>query len=374
VNNITVIGIGKLGICNALIFEKAGYSVLGIDLSEEYCNSLNIKEQIFEEPYVNEYLQSSENFSASTSLQEGLDFSDLIFIVIDTPNGLDENHYDHSKLINLLKNINQKGIKNKHLIISCTVMPGFINGIGKPLLSNCKNVTLNYNPEFIAQGDIIRTFENPDMVLIGEENQEVGDSLEKLYRRVCKNKPTFCRVPPLEAEISKIAVNGFITMKLSYANMIGDICDRVGADKSTVLRSVGADTRIGNKYLKPGYSFGGPCFPRDTKALSKLAVKNGILPLMSEAAGDYNDLHVRYMAEELLSQNLNTYVFEDVCFKENCPVAIIEESAKLKMANILVKDHGKKVIIKDRDKVIKLVKEEFGNLFEYQIKQVDDSN
>ena len=364
--NITVIGLGKLGICNALIYERAGYNVLGIDLSEAYCDGLNKKEQNYDEPLVNQYLKASVNFEASTSLEKGLKFSDLIFIVIDTPNGQGENHYDHSKLDALLGAINQMQIIDKHLVVCCTVMPGYLDGTAKNLLGDCTNVTLNYNPEFIAQGDIIRTFENPDMILIGEETKESGDRIAEVYRKVYKNEPMYCRMPRLDAEITKIAVNGFITTKLSYANMIGDICDRIGGDKNTVLTAVGSDSRIGNKYLKPGYSFGGPCFPRDTKALSKVATKVGIEPLMSEAAGNYNDLHSEYMVNALLRESKEPFVFEDVCFKENCPVPIIEESAKLKMAEMLANRHGKKVVIKDRAKVIALVQQEYGDLFGYQ--------
>lgn len=365
---LTVVGIGKLGICTALCFEKAGYNVVGVDIFSDYCEKINRKEIYFDEPFVNDYLQDSQNFYATINMEEGLNHSDVIFIVVDTPNSGGDNHYDHSKLSNVLEKINVLEVHNKHIIICCTVMPGYIDNVAKILIENCENTTISYNPEFIAQGDIIQTFENPDIVLIGEGNKEAGDKLVDMYSSMCLNKPEYTRMTPLEAEITKISINGFITMKISFANMIGDACDKVGADKYAVMNAVGGDSRIGKKYIKPGYSFGGPCFPRDTKAISKFLRNVGVEPLLTEASGIYNDIHNEVMVNRLLLENKDEYEFEDVTFKENCKVPIIEESAKLKIAYSLVIKHNKRVIIKDRLDVINNVRKEFGKHFEYIIK------
>ena len=363
---LTVIGIGRLGLCTALIFEKAGFDVLGVDVDQSYVDRLNNKTFVSHEPYVMEYLMKSQNFKASNSLDEGLAFSDMIFIVVPTPNGGGQNHYDHSILGHLLSQINQKKIENKHLIVCCTVMPHYIDNIGKFLIKDCLNVTLNYNPEFIAQGNIISSFENPDIVLIGQENSEIGSKLELIYNEVCKKSPypKICRMTPLEAEITKIAINGYITCKISYANLISDVCDRVGINKSTVLSSIGSDSRIGQKYLKPGYSYGGPCFPRDTKALRQYITSLSLEPTLVEATEKYNELHTIYQTQQLLNENKDTYIFENVTYKENCKVPIIEESAKLKIAKQLALK-GKIVIIKDEQYILDLVKLEYGNLFVY---------
>src|SRR5579864_7347968 len=113
-NNIAVIGIGKLGLCTALIFEKYGYNVLGIDTNEKYINSLNNKTFESKEPNVCNYLKNSKNFKATTNLEEGLNFSNILFIVVPTPNGGGDNHYDHSILSNLLLKINKYKVNNKH--------------------------------------------------------------------------------------------------------------------------------------------------------------------------------------------------------------------------------------------------------------------
>lgn len=368
--NITVIGIGRLGICTGLILERNGYNVLGVDTSEHYINSINNKTLISSEPHVMEYLKSSKNFKATTNLKEGLSFSNIIFIVVPTPNGGNDNYYDHSILGRLLMSINKDQVKNKHLIICCTVMPGYIKNIAKELICDCTNTTLNYNPEFIAQGSIIKDFESPDIILIGEENKDSGNVIENIYMNILHYPKEvilskICRMSPQEAELTKISINGYITTKISYANMISDICDKTNLNKNVVLNAVGKDSRIGNKYLKPGFSYGGPCFPRDTKALNIYMKSIDIDSVLIDGTEKYNDLHVQYQTEKILNENkVNTIVINDVAYKENCSVAIIENSAKLKIAKLLVKS-GKHVIIQDRKEIIDLVKLEYGNMFEY---------
>ena len=112
--------------------------------------------------------------------------------------------------------------------------------------------------------------------LIGTNSEELGNKLKNIYNKIVENQPKYCIISPLEAEITKITINGFITTKLSFANMISDVCDNIGANKDIVLDSIGSDSRIGNKYFRPGYSFGGPCFPRDTRALALFVDQNNI--------------------------------------------------------------------------------------------------
>jgi len=148
--------------------------------------------------------------------------------------------------------------------------------------------------------------------------------------------------------------------------MISDLCDNINADKNIVLDSIGSDKRIGNKYFKPGYSFGGPCFPRDTKALKLLVEHNNINSDLLIATTKYNELHIEFMVEKLLKDNKDTYIFENICYKEDSKIPIIEESAKLKIAEKLFKK-GKQIIIKDEIQLVNEVKKTYGNIFEYVI-------
>jgi nucleotide sugar dehydrogenase len=204
---ITVIGIGKLGLGFALLLEKNGYSVLGVDIFDEYVAGLNNKSIQFSEPGYNELLKNCKNFKATTSLNEGLAFSDLIFIIVQTPNGGGDKFYDHSILSNLLSKINKNSPKNKDIIIGCTVMPKYIDQIGLLLIKDCPNCHLSYNPEFVAQGEIIHGFENSDIILVGSDNKELFPKLEQIYTSINKNSPKFCFMKPIEAEIVKISLN-----------------------------------------------------------------------------------------------------------------------------------------------------------------------
>lgn len=363
--NISVIGIGKLGLGFALLLEKVGYNVLGVDINSEYIDKLNNKTISFSEPSYNELLESSKNFRATTSLEEGIHFSDLIFIIVQTPNSGGHKFYDHSILSNLLERINIYSPSNKDIIIGCTVMPGYIDTIGRNLIKDCKNSHLSYNPEFVAQGEIISGFSKPDIILVGTDNDSLKEKITEMYGRMVINNPKFCFMSPLDAEIVKISLNGFITTKISYANMISDLCDTLNANKNVVLDAIGSDSRIGNKYFRPGYSFGGPCFPRDTQAVKLLMDQNEINSSLLKATTEYNESHVIFQAKQLLDKKLDEYIFENVCYKENTTIPMIEESAKLKIARYIAK-LGYKVIIRDTKDTIKEVMKEYGNLFLYQ--------
>lgn len=364
--NITVIGIGRLGLGFALMLDNCGYNVLGIDINQDYVASLNSKTFTCSEPGYNELLQQSKHFKATTNLVDGMNHSDTIFIIVQTPNSGGDRFYDHSILSNLLVKINKMKPENKDIIIGCTVMPKYINEVGNILISDCKNCHLSYNPEFVAQGDIVNGFKNPDIILVGTNNDNLKVRMEEIYGSMCANKPKFCFLTPLEAEITKISINGFITTKLSYANMIADLCDNLNANKTLVLNSIGSDSRIGNKYFRPGYSFGGPCFPRDTRALKQVMDQNDVFSGLLESTTVSNEWHSEYQTSQLLKEEKDVYIFEGVCYKENSKIPIIEESAKLKIAKNIAK-LGAKVIIRDVEDIIMEVKKEFGNLFIYEI-------
>lgn len=358
---ITVIGIGRLGLCIALCFESRGYDVMGVDLNDDYVNSLNEKTFKTTEPFVNSYLKQSKYFKATTNLKEGLDHSDLIFIIVPTPTLENSKNYDHSIVENLLKKINSFQVSNKHLIITSTVIPGFIVKTAKLLIQNCSNTFLAYNPEFIAQGTIIHDFLNATLVLVGEENKNTGDILFRLYEKVASNA-RISRMSIESVEIAKIALNCFVTTKIAFANFIGDLADKTeNANKDQILFAIGNDQRIGNKCLKAGFGYGGPCFPRDNNALEYYANSKGVIPFIPIATDESNNFHANFQFEELLKQN-DPIVFENVGYKDVCPVPIIEKSQKLVIANKLVNE-GRKVILVDYDIVLNEVKKEYKDKF-----------
>jgi len=365
--NIGVVGIGRLGLVNSLCFENKGYNVLGYDINKKHAENINRKNFKTDEPRVNDMLNKSSNFKVTTNIDELLKHSKLLFIIINTPK-IDDEVYSHIYLNKFFNLLNSKKIDSYHLIVSCSVKPGYFNNELTELLKDCTNLKLSYNPQFVQQAILVKTFLNPDMILIGEHDKEAGDEIVNLYETLCDNKPRFCRVSVASAEICKFSIATFVTLKISFANFIGDIADLTkNANKFDILNAVGLDSRVGNKCLKPGWGYGGVCFPRDNGVLIEYSKKLNIPSFIPDAAHNFNEYHAEFLAQQILNDNKREYEFSDVSFKNNSPIPLIEESHKLKVAKIIA-NKGYKVIIKDNIKVINKVKEEYGNLFNYSVK------
>lgn len=363
---ITVIGVGKLGICLSLNLEKKGYNVLGVEKNIDYINQVNEKIFYSSEPKVSEMLKNSKNFRLTNDLEEGLKFSDIIFILVSTPS-LPDGKYDHSQVDSVLTEIKKLGYTNKrkNLIIGCTTYPGYCESIFLDL--DKLNYSIVYNPEFIAQGNIIDGQTYPDLVLIGESDIESGKIVEDIHLKLCENNPKICRMGLTEAELTKLSINCFITTKISFANMIGDLCNKLNISHKNVLEAVGSDTRIGNKYLNWGFGFGGPCFPRDNRALGILCEENNINPKIPKASDEYNILHNQYHSEFLILNEIENqkFILDGASYKKNS--VLIDESQQLKVAELL-NNCGIEVTIKDVEEVIEQVKKINGDKYKYEKK------
>jgi UDPglucose 6-dehydrogenase len=362
---ISVIGIGKLGICFALTLERAGYDVLGVDISPEYVRMINDKTLRSDEENVENYLKTSTNFTATTDLQRSLEHSDVLFVIVATPS-LENGRYDHSQIDSLLDKFESFGIQQspKQLIICCTTMPGYCDTVAERMAEY--NYVVSYNPEFIAQGTILRDQEYPEMVLIGEGSTEAGDTLQEIYEIHTQSSPRICRMSRKEAEICKISLNCFLTTKISFANMIGDIVLRSGFAPNAVLEAIGSDTRVGNRYLNYGYGYGGPCFPRDNRALALYAEDVGIDALISIASDQSNQKHLEYQIERFVADSDPEdaqVIVDSVTYKPES--TMIVESQQLAYAVGLAKA-GCSVTIRERASVIDEVSKIYGNLFTYE--------
>tara|TARA_B100001093_G_scaffold520517_1_gene617467 strand:- start:26286 stop:27389 length:1104 start_codon:yes stop_codon:yes gene_type:complete len=362
--NIGIIGIGRLGLPLALNFERAGFKVLGCDIREDYVNDINNKSFKTIEPDVEDMLKLSNNFEASTSLEYVFNNSDIIFLCLRTETNMDGS-YDVSQVDSVVNDLKNLAIvdKNKLLVVNCNVNPGYTNSV-RDRLANL-GYSVNYNPEWVAQGTIVRDQIHPDVIVIGEENIESGEQLLSCYKSLCLSDPKIFRMDVLSAEITKIALNCFLTCKISYANMIGDLAKKVGADENKILSAVGADSRIGNKFFNYGYGYGGPCFPRDTRAYLRYSKDNHMDAIMVDAAQKYNQIHFNYYIEDFVSQNSKNepVLLDGVCYKKG--VDIIESSQQLDFA-VELANRGYKVTIKDYSSVIAQIKDIYLDLFDYE--------
>jgi nucleotide sugar dehydrogenase len=170
----------------------------------------------------------------------------------------------------------------------------------------------------------------------------------------------------ISAEMTKLATNCFLTTKIAFANAIGDIARKAGAEPEKILAAIGADSRIGTKYLSYGFGYGGPCFPRDNKAFTHFAGKAGCNMLISEATDQANEAHHHFLTEQWLKdhEQQEEILFDSVTYKKGSD--ILEASQQLKLAEALARS-GKKVIIRESPDVIRQLIGLYGNLFSYQV-------
>lgn len=358
---IGIIGTGKLGLCKALCLDAEGYDVYCYDINLSYLEAIKNKTLQSNETSVQDMLSKS-NLKISNNEEEILQACEVIFVYIQTPS-TSAGNYDHSYIDNFVDKCIQFGKQpiKKIIAISSTVMPEYTDSVYNKL--NEYNYDICYNPTFIAQGSIIANLINPNLILIGGSNRESLDTIEAIHKTIVKNDTTFHKMTPLEAEITKISINCFITTKISFANMVGDLLMSKDINPEKVLDAVGADCRIGNRYLKYGFGFGGPCFPRDNKALNYYADSQGFNFQLCKSTDDLNKSHLLFQFNSLKDSN-KPIEFTYITYKDNSD--ILEESQKLKLA-VMLAEHGCKVIINERYYIIEKLKQQYGNVFEYII-------
>jgi UDPglucose 6-dehydrogenase len=345
---ISVIGLGKLGLCMAAAFADAGYTVIGVDVNETVVKAANAGRSPHIEPGLGEMLARTRGrLRATLHTAEAVAASDTTFIVVATPT-LPDGAYSNVQLEAGLRAIGAalraKPAGEYHIVaVSCTVMPGTLDSLVRPLLEEAIGRPLGdgwglaYNPEFIAMGDVLRLFTRPDFVLIGESEPRVGDRLADIYWNVCPNNPPLARMNLVSAELAKISLNCFVTTKITFANLLAEICEATpGADVDAVTGALGLDARIGPKVLRGGLGFGGPCFPRDNRAFATFAEARGVnadLPRTVHALNQRVEARVAQQVAEAVTPGATVAVL-GLAYKPNTP--LIDESPGLAIVRELL--------------------------------------
>jgi UDPglucose 6-dehydrogenase len=309
---LSIIGLGKLGSPMAAVMAHKGNHVVGVDLNPAFVDALQNGLPPVNEPGLAEMIQANrERLTATLSYEEAILATEVTFIIVPTPSG-EDGRFSMRFVLSAAEKIGAALRKKNgwHLVVlSSTVMPGCT---GRELLPALEvhsgkkagvDFGLCYNPEFIALGSVIRDMLRPDMILIGESDARSGQILESLYTAVCESSPRIQRMNFVNAELTKLSVNTFVTTKISYANMLAQVCDTLpGADVDVVTTAIGCDSRIGQKYLKGALGYGGPCFPRDNVAFSALARANGVPALLAEATDALNRRQVPRLADAIMAR------------------------------------------------------------------------
>lgn len=295
--DIAVIGLGKLGSPLAAVLASRGHCVVGVDLDPGAVASVNARRAPVVEPDLQRHIEAAgPRLRATTDFALAIPQTDISFVIVPTPSvdGAFSNRY----VVDAVRRIGaalRDGDRYHVVNITSTVMPGSTGGEIRAALEVSsgrrvgETVGLTYNPEFIALGSVVRDLLHPDMLLIGESDPRAGDVLEAAYRVTLDPLPPVRRMNWVNAELAKIAVNTFVTTKISYANMLAEICEHLpGADVDVVTRALGEDSRIGSKYLRGALGYGGPCFPRDNIAFAGLARRLGSSAEIAEATDTIN--------------------------------------------------------------------------------------
>jgi UDPglucose 6-dehydrogenase len=356
INSISVFGLGKLGACIAATLAHRGFDVVGIDIDPVKVRRVNDGLAPVEEPLLAQTIAAGHSrLRAATDPREAVS-TDASFFIPPSPS-LPDGSFSNEFLLRAMQSAAQAvcAADKKHHLFVCnsTTTPGAMDSVLIPMLEKetgwvCgRDFGVCYNPEFIALGNVINGLLEPDMVLIGQSDAGSGAALEELYKRFNRNKPHIARMSIISAELAKISVNSYITMKISFTNQLRLIAEKLPqADIHAILDAIGSDSRIGRKYLRAGLSFGGPCFPRDNRLLAYAAQQLGLSAPLAEASDKVNEMTKAKLADTVieLTQPNDTVAVLGLAYKPD--TWIVEESAGLHLAQHL-RRHGRHVLVHD---------------------------
>jgi UDPglucose 6-dehydrogenase len=308
---LLVVGLGKLGLPFCAVLAESGHQVFGVDKSDELVFSLNSKEFHSTEPKLMELLErNSLNLVFSNNYDDFIEKIDIVFIIVPTPSD-SMGRFSNSILVEALKEVVEKiRFKQSNTVIDIvsTVMPGTCDGIIRDTIESASGqklgskISLCYNPEFIALGSVINDMQYPDMHLLGCSNDWAGDLVQSVLSSMVLNSAPCKRLNLLEAELVKISINNYVTMKISFANSLMQLAESLGdIDIDKVTLAIGMDSRIGSKYMKAAAPYGGPCFPRDTRAMSFLFDSADISGSLSSTTENLNKNHVLFITQKIIS-------------------------------------------------------------------------
>jgi UDPglucose 6-dehydrogenase len=311
VTSYSVIGLGKLGACMAAALAARRHNVIGVDVNHMVVEDLAAGRAPLLEPGLQDAIDRADGrLRATTDTSDAVVASDVTFVVVPTPSdprGAFSTEYARTAFEEIGKGLARKD--DYHLVVlTSTVLPGASRYGLLPALETASGKNAGedfgfcYSPEFIALGSVIRDFLHPDFLLIGEHDDRAGEVLERCYREIIENGAPCKRMSIENAELAKIALNSFVTTKITFANLLAQICEQIpGGDVDAVTDAIGADRRVGNSYLRGGLGFGGPCFPRDNDAFSFLADQLGADSAVPRATDEFNRRVPERIVERLAS-------------------------------------------------------------------------
>jgi UDPglucose 6-dehydrogenase len=269
---IAVIGTGYVGLVTGTCLAETGNDVLCIDISEEKVKQMQQGKVPIYEPHLEVLFQrniKANRLRFSTSLEKGLDFGDIIFLALPTPED-EDGSADLKYILGVADNIG-KLIKNYKVIVDKSTVP--VGTSEKVYNMIAKNTTVDFdvvsNPEFLREGFAVDDFLKPERIVVGSKSPKAIELMKKLYKPYVRSGNPIIIMDEKSAELTKYAANSFLATKITFMNEVANFCEKVDADVDKVRIGMGTDSRIGKRFLFPGIGYGGSCFPKDVKALYK---------------------------------------------------------------------------------------------------------
>ena len=311
--NIAIVGTGYVGLVSGTCFAEMGVKVTCIDVNEEKIQALLNGNIPIYEPGLDEMVLRNNKegrLHFTTDITTCLNDVDIVFSAVGTPPD-EDGSADLKYVLEVARTVGRNMNKYLVLVTKSTVPVGTAKKIKQAIQDELdkRGVSIPFdvasNPEFLKEGAAIKDFMSPDRVVIGVESEKAKEMMTRLYRPMMLNnfRVIFTDIP--SAEMIKYAANSMLATRISFMNDIANLCELVGADVNMVRKGIGADTRIGNKFLYPGCGYGGSCFPKDVKALIKTAEKNGYDMRVLKAVEEVNETQKSILYKKLLEYYQN---------------------------------------------------------------------
>lgn len=274
---IAVVGTGYVGLVTGTCLAETGNEVLCIDIDQNKVKQMQAGEVPIYEPHLDVLFErniKANRLKFSTSLEEGLEHGDIIFLALPTPE--DEDGSADLKYILGVADEMGKLIKDYKVIVDKSTVPvGTSDKVKEAIAKHAKvDFDVVSNPEFLREGFAVDDFLKPERIVVGSSSERATKLMEKLYKPYVRSGNPIIIMDEKSAELTKYASNSFLAAKITFMNEIANFCEKVGADVDKVRIGMGTDSRIGKRFLFPGIGYGGSCFPKDVKALHKSGLDN----------------------------------------------------------------------------------------------------
>ncbi len=295
--NIAVIGTGYVGLVTGTCFAEMGNKVICVDNDENKINMLNAGKIPIWEPGLEEMVDNNVEqgrLSFTVDIAESIKVSDICFIAVGTPPG-EDGSADLQFVLAVAADIARNMDGYKIIVDKSTVPVGTADLVNETIANILAERQVDYkfdvvsNPEFLKEGSAIADSMKPDRVIVGTDNPQVGEIMQELYEPFSRTREKTIIMSVRSAEMTKYAANAMLATKISFMNDIANLCERLGADVTDVRKGIGSDSRIGYQFIYPGVGYGGSCFPKDVKALIKMAEKSDTHVRVLESVEAVND-------------------------------------------------------------------------------------